>query len=62
MSSSSLLASLQAELRRELQLLNELCHPVHPVAPERISAVEARVAELRSVIADLRDKQNDVAA
>ena len=53
----SLLASLQSELRREVVLLNELCHPVHPAPADKIAAAEARVAEIRAAIAEIREQR-----
>lgn len=48
------LASMQHELRTTITTLNQLYHPVHPVDPDRMKVLEARVAELKQAIADRR--------
>ena len=50
------LASMQDELRDSIKTLNELYHPVHPVSPDRITKMEARIEELRAAIAARRDE------
>jgi hypothetical protein len=46
-----LLESLNDEMRSQMSALNELHHPVYPVAGSRIAELERRINELRESIA-----------
>lgn len=49
-----LLASLTEDLKETILHLNRLYHPVYPQDPDRMKAIEARVAEMRESIAQRR--------
>ncbi len=47
----ALLESLNDEMRSQMSALNEMHHPVYPVAGSRIVELERRINELRESIA-----------
>jgi hypothetical protein len=49
-----ILESLSEEMRSQLSALNELHHPVNPVAGSRIKELEYRIDDLRKSIAARR--------